>query len=89
MNVVCQVMSAGVNAILDVTWHQWSEGAALITDYGIAYFHLDVSVRPFVSALTKYLRGRDATDAILIFQNENGKFYVILFIILKILPRPI
>lgn len=66
-------MSAGVIAILDVTWHQSSEIAALISEYGIAYFHLDVSVRPFVSALTKYLRARDATDAILIFQNENGK----------------
>lgn len=71
--LVCQIMSAGVTAILDLTWHQWSEGTTFITDNGIAYFRLDISIRAYVSALTTYLRARDATDALLIFQNENGE----------------
>lgn len=44
-----------------------------LSDYDIPYVHLDISIRPFVAALTKYLQAREASDAILIFQNDRGE----------------
>lgn len=38
----------------------------------IPRFLLDITIKPFVVAMSKFLQAREAYDAIFIFQNERG-----------------
>lgn len=74
--VVCQIMADGVTAMLDFSWSQWADIVDVIVAAKIPYFPVDISVRPFVGVLTKFLAARNGVDAVVIFQNENGNSIV-------------
>lgn len=75
---VCQVLNAGVTAIVDFTYSPWAEIKELTSDLRIPYYRVDITKNVYLDAFEKYLQQRNAIDAALIFENEKGK-QVLLF----------
>lgn len=69
---VCKVLAGDVHAILDLTWYRTDEVDELFAAANVPRFLLDLTIKPFVVAMSKYLQAREAYDAIFIFQNERG-----------------
>lgn len=57
---------------MDLTWYGADEVDDLFAAANVMHFRLDISIKPFVVAMSKYLQARAAYDAIFIFQNERG-----------------
>lgn len=71
---MCQVVNAGVTTIIDFTYSPWTELKDLVTTWNIPYYHVDISISTYLTALSLYLQEKNAIDAALIFQSEKGKF---------------
>ncbi|XP_063217386.1 ionotropic receptor 25a-like [Bacillus rossius redtenbacheri] len=68
---VCRELAGGVSAVLDLTWTGWGKVRTAAASAALPYFRADVTPGVFVDAVDAYLGGRQATDAALIFQNEE------------------
>lgn len=72
---MCQILSNGLHIIIDITWSSPDEIMNIIEITNINYFHVDISIKSYISVLTKYLQVRQATDVVIIFQNERGNLW--------------
>lgn len=76
---MCQVLDAGVTAIIDFTYSPWSQLKELTTAWRIPYYHMDISISSYVAALSAYLQEKNAIDAALILESEKGELKNITF----------
>nr|CAD7267148.1 unnamed protein product [Timema shepardi] len=86
---VCTRVSAGVSAVLDLTWTGWSKAKIMSHGSKIPYFRGDVTPGTYVAAVDSYLTGRKATDAALIFQTEDELDQTLYYLIGKSIIRVI
>lgn len=85
---MCQVLNAGVTAIVEFTYSPWSQLKELTTAWRIPHYHVDITISSYLSALATFLKEKNAIDAALIFQNENGKSDRIMMVIEQNLKVP-
>lgn len=79
--IVCQIVEAGVSAVLDLTHSGYKKYLASPSS-PIPYFHLDVTVQTLAEAMDLYINSRNGYDTIFIVQNEeemDGMLYHIIY----------
>ncbi|XP_075215224.1 uncharacterized protein LOC142321117 [Lycorma delicatula] len=87
---VCRELASGVSLILDFSWTGWKLVKLLSQAAGVPYIRAGVSIHPFLRVVDDTLTTlRNATDAVLIFENdiqlEQSLYYLIEFSHLRVL----
>ncbi|XP_073830096.1 ionotropic receptor 8a [Musca autumnalis] len=74
MKILCDILSAtGISVILDFTYEPWQQGLAFVQTHGIPYLRVDRILRPFLQMFTAFLQQKDATEVVMLVQNEQDK----------------
>uniref|UniRef100_A0A182QV01 Ionotropic glutamate receptor C-terminal domain-containing protein n=1 Tax=Anopheles farauti TaxID=69004 RepID=A0A182QV01_9DIPT len=78
---LCVAFRKGVSLVLDVTWidSKYISGAA--REYGVPYFHIDLSVQTYVKLMESFLLARTGNDVVYILpslQEVDATIYLLI-----------
>ncbi|XP_061390133.1 uncharacterized protein LOC133325374 [Musca vetustissima] len=74
MKTLCEVLSvSGISVILDFTYTPWQQGLEYVQSHGIPYMKVERILRPFLQMFSAFLREKDATEVVMLLQNEQDR----------------
>ncbi|XP_019892403.2 glutamate receptor ionotropic, kainate 1 [Musca domestica] len=74
MRTFCDILSvSGISIILDFTYLPWHQGLDYVQAHGIPYMKVDRILRPFMQMFSAFLQQKDATEVVMLLQNERDK----------------
>uniref|UniRef100_A0A182V0A2 Ionotropic glutamate receptor L-glutamate and glycine-binding domain-containing protein n=1 Tax=Anopheles merus TaxID=30066 RepID=A0A182V0A2_ANOME len=74
-------MFEGVSILLDTTWIDSRHLASAAEEFGISYFHIDLSVQTYVKLLESFLLARGGSDVVYIlpnYQDADATIYLLI-----------
>lgn len=76
ISTVCKYIENGHGIIIDTSWSNtdWNSLFAQASQADIPYFKLDITVAPNLRLLDSYVTARNASDAVIIFEDMNSKY---------------
>nr|XP_049465632.1 uncharacterized protein LOC120956978 [Anopheles coluzzii]XP_049465633.1 uncharacterized protein LOC120956978 [Anopheles coluzzii] len=77
----CAAMFEGVSVLLDTTWIDSRYLASAAEEFGIPYFHIDLSVQTYVKLLESFLLARGGNDVVYIlpnYQDADATIYLLI-----------
>ncbi|XP_075156259.1 ionotropic receptor 8a isoform X2 [Haematobia irritans] len=78
MQSFCEILSvSGVSIVLDFTYEPWEQGLDYVQAHGIPYMRVDHMLKPFLQMFVAFMKQKDATEVVIVVQNEQDKREVI------------
>uniref|UniRef100_A0A182K301 Ionotropic glutamate receptor C-terminal domain-containing protein n=1 Tax=Anopheles christyi TaxID=43041 RepID=A0A182K301_9DIPT len=77
----CAAAFEGVSMLLDMTWIDSTYLSSAAEEFGIPYFHIDLSVQTFMKLMESYLLARGGNDVVYILPNLQHVDATIFFLI--------
>ncbi|XP_050081416.1 glutamate receptor ionotropic, kainate 2 [Anopheles maculipalpis] len=77
----CDALSQGVSILLDVTWIDSRYISSAAEEFGIPYFHIDLSIQTYVKLMESFLLARGGNDVVYILptrQDVDATIYLLI-----------